>query len=355
MTTVAITGVSGLVGGRVLEAVRSRGTVDRIVGVDLRPPSDADTTGLVFRETDICDAAAVQTALEGADVVVHLAFQLDPLRDAARMRAVNVDGTRNVFEAAAAVGARKIVYTSSAVVYGAHPDNDVPLTEEAPLRANPDFPYAEHKHEVEAWLERWIPDHPELVATVLRPAIVAGPGVDNFIVRALQGPRWLVVAGHRPPLQFVHVDDLAAAVDHVVDLDLPGAYNVGAEGWLSTDEVAAILGRKFLEVPEEVAFAMTERTYTLGVGEVPPGMIHYAMHPWVVSVDKLVATGWRPRHTNRDALAVIATEYADRLAVGRYVTSRTQVRRAAGVTLGVAGGLLALGWVARRRGKDDDA
>ena len=60
------------------------------------------------------------------------------------MRDFNVRGTRNVFESARAAGASKVVYVSSGVAYGAHPDNDVPLTEESPLRANPDFPWADY-------------------------------------------------------------------------------------------------------------------------------------------------------------------------------------------------------------------
>jgi nucleoside-diphosphate-sugar epimerase len=352
VTTVAITGVSGLVGQHLVDQLRGTSAVDRIIGLDRRAPT-GNADDVEFREVDVRDAAAVAAGLDGAEVVVHLAFQLDPLRDEAAMRAINVDGSRNVFDGAAAVGARKIVYASSAVAYGAHPDNDVPLSEESPLRANPDFPYAEHKREVELLLGDWVTAHPDLTVTILRPAIVVGPGIDNFIVRAMQGPRLLAVAGHRPPYQFVHVDDLTAAIEHAIVHDLPGAYNVGAEGWLSFDELAAVLGRKVFEVPEEVAFSMAERTYALGLGELPPGLVHYQMHPWVVGVDKLVATGWRPRHTNRDAVALIASETGDRLAFGRYVTTRQSVRRAAGLSAGVAGGLLALGWLARRN-RDGD-
>ena len=237
-------------------------------------------------------------------------------------------------------------WRSSTVVYGAHPDNTVPLTEESPLRANPDFPYAEHTRDVDRWLGQWADRHPEVTVTRLRLATVVGGGVDNFFIRSLLAPRLPSVRGHRPPYQFVHVDDAVAAIARAVEHDLPGAYNVAAEGWLSFDEIAAILGRRALDVPEEVAFSAVERLAATGIWELPVGAVHYVMHPWVTSADRLVATGWRPRHSNRDAAVELARDLGDRLVVGRVATSRRQVRRAAVVGAGVAGGLLALGVLA---------
>lgn len=353
MTTVAITGAAGRLGQHVRERVRALDSVDRVVAIDAAPitdPGDADG-----RRVDVTDAAAVAAALHDADVVVHLAVRLDPHDDLTAMRRVNVDGTRHVLDGAAAGGARTVVLASSAAVYGAHPDNEVPLTEDSPLRANPDFPYVEHCREVEQGLAGWRDTHPGVTVTSLRLAMVVGAGVDDMVTHALLGPRLPSVRGHRPPFQFVHVDDAAAAFAHAVEHDLPGAYNVAAEGWLSFDEIAAILGRRALDVPEEVAFTAVERLAALGLSELPVGAVHYLMHPWVVSVDRLVATGWRPQHSNRDAAAQLAAELGDRLVVGRVATTRRQVRQTAAVGASVAGGLLALGIAARRRrGREED-
>ncbi len=351
MTTVAITGATGRIGVRVLDLVRTLASVDRVVAVDLQP--SAEHPDVEFRPADVTDPDAVRAALEGADVVVHLATRPDPGDDVQRMRRVNVDGTRHVLDAAAAAGARTVVLLSAAAVYGAHPDNDVPLTEDSPLRANPDFPYVEQAREVEQWLAGWRNDHPAVTVTSLRLAMVVGAGIDNVFTEALLGPRLPSVRGHRPPFQFVHVDDVASAVAHAVEHDLPGAYNVAAEGWLSFDEIAAILGRRALDVPEEIVFTAVERLGALGLSHLPVGAVHYLIHPWVVSVDRLVATGWRPRHSNRDAVAELATHLGDRLVLGPVSTTRRQVRQTA-AGAGVAGGLLALGLMARRRrGKDD--
>jgi UDP-glucose 4-epimerase len=349
--TVAITGVSGLIGRRVLDAMLAARSVDRVVGLDLVAPEAVDTDRFSFHRVDVTDADAVAAALEEVDVVVHLAFRMDPMDDLDRMRRINVDGTRHVVEAAARVGAHRVVYASSVTAYGAHPDNDVPLTEESPLRANPDFAYVEHKRDVERWLDQWEADHPDVTVARLRLAMVVGTGADNSFIRALLGPRLPSVRGHRPPFQLVHVDDVTTAVVHAVEHDLAGAYNVAAEGWLSFDELSAILGRRALDIPEEVAFTTVERLAAFGLSELPVGAVHYLMHPWVVSADRLVATGWRPQHSNRDAAAHLAAELGDRLVLGPVSTSRHHVRQAAAVSAGVAGGLLALGVLARRRSR----
>lgn len=353
MTTVAITGATGRIGVRVLDLVRALPSVDRVLAIDLRQPTSMPE-GVEFRPADVTDPAAVGAALEGAQVVVHLANRLDPGGDIERMRRVNVDGTRHVFDAAADAGARTVVLMSAAAVYGAHPDNDVPLTEDSPLRANPDFPYVEQVREVEQWVAGWRDAHPDVTVTSLRLAMVVGEGIDNVFTEALLGPRLPSVRGHRPPFQFVHVDDVASAVAHAVEHDLPGAYNVAAEGWLSFDEIAAILGRRALDVPEEIVFTAVERLGALGLSHLPVGAVHYLIHPWVVSVDRLVASGWRPRHSNRDAVAELAAHLGDRLVVGPVSTTRRQVRQTAAAGAGVAGGLLALGLMARRRRGADE-
>src|SRR5205814_10540096 len=118
--------------------------------------------------------------LEDIDVIVHLASVVDPIPDEALMARVNVEGTRRVLEAAAAVGIRKVVRVSSAAVYGAWADNRVPLTQDAPLRPNPGFSPAVHAAEVERMLAEWRDEHPGSLVTILRTAPVLGPGAERL-------------------------------------------------------------------------------------------------------------------------------------------------------------------------------
>ncbi|MEX1163513.1 MAG: NAD-dependent epimerase/dehydratase family protein [Nitriliruptor sp.] len=342
----AVTGAEGLIGRRLVDRLVGDPRVSRIIALDVAEPSGSPRPKVERRRADVRDPA-IASVFHGVDVVVHLAFVLDPSRDEAAMHAVNVGGTRTVLQAARDAGVRKVVYVSSATVYGAHPDNPLPITEDRPLRPNTPFNYAEHKAEIERWLWPWVEQQHDMVVTVLRPSIVAGPGVSNFISRQLDAPRFNAIRGHKPPIQFVHVDDVASALQHTIHHDLPGPYNVSSIGWLSFDEVTAIAGRKVLEVPEELAFTLADRLWKLGVGEAPAGQVPYLMHPWVVSVDALVATGWRPERSNRDALAEMAAEHADELVLGPLHTRRSRVRVVAAVTVALGTGVIAA--VAHRR------
>ncbi len=335
MRTIAITGVGGLIGRRLVAALASREDIERLIGIDRLAPDGLTAPALVVQSADVRDPDLAE-GLEGVDALVHLAFQLDPLHDEDHMRSVNVAGTRNVIEAAHRAGVGHVVYLSSVAAYGAHPDNEVPLSETSPIRGTPGFNYAEHKAEIEQWLASRGPAiGPDL--TVLRVAPVLGPGVQNFISRWFEAPRVTLVKGHKPPLQFVHLDDVVAAIVHVLDRHLTGVYNVSAEGWLSLDEVTAIVGRRTVEVPEEVAFSSAERLWRLGIGEQPPGLIRHIMYPYVVDPSRLIATGWQPRHSNRDALDVFAQEHRRYLALAGVRATKGTVALGATALAGLAG------------------
>ncbi|MDP8961023.1 MAG: NAD-dependent epimerase/dehydratase family protein [Actinomycetota bacterium] len=335
----AITGVGGLIGRHLVDRLEGGGEVRRVVGLDVAEPAGlSPSSRLELRIADVRNAGLARH-LEGCDVVVHLAFVMDQLADLGAMHAINVGGTRNVFESAEKAGVGKIVYVSAGVAYGAHPDNDFPLTEDSPLRANPDFPYAEHKLEVERWLWRWAREHDDVAVAVFRPGVVAGPDVDSPWVRQLlEFPRYIAVKGYRPPWQFSHVDDVAAALEHAVLEDIRGAYNVACEGWLSFEEMLDLTHQKPLEIPEEIAYPVADRLWRFGFAEGPPGALHYLMHPWVMSVERLLQTGWRPRHTNREALRELYENHKGYVLVRR---GRRIPKRGLRLGAGLGGGLLA--------------
>src|SRR5687768_12157131 len=124
--TVAVTGAAGYLAGRLIDELCDDDSIGKVLGFDVRVP-DRSHPKLVFDSVDVRDPA-LEARLKGVDVLVHLAFVMDPIQDESFMRDVNVNGSQNVFRCAGRAGVEKIVYTSSAVAYGAHPDNDVPLT-----------------------------------------------------------------------------------------------------------------------------------------------------------------------------------------------------------------------------------
>ena len=323
--TIAITGVSGYLGQRLLDALEKDPDVERIVGTDVAAPAAWAAKVVVHRLNKVGPGLA--DVWKGVDTVVHLAFVVNPMRDDRLMHEINVGGFRNVLDAVAATGVRKFVYTSSVSAYGAHPDNPVPLTEDSPLRANPEFNYAEHKAETEEILDGWQKEHPEVLVTVLRPAIVFGPHVSNFISRTLEAPRFLAVKGYSPPLQVVHEDDVASALRLCVQRDLPGVYNCAADGAIEQAEVLALAGKKRLEIDEDTIVPLATAMWKLGLSETPPGEVNFLMYPYVISNAKLQAAGWTPRSSNREALLATFEANRDYVTIGTVRMRRQDLRR----------------------------
>ncbi len=216
------------------------------------------------------------------------------------------------------------------------------------MRANLDFSYAAHKLEVEYVVREVEEQFPELKITVFRPAIVFGPHVDNAWSHALELPILFAVQGHAPPLQFVHEEDVAAALALAVFEDLSGVYNLAADGWLEADDMLSIIRRPKIDLPEPVAFSLAERMWSLGLAEAPAGMLHYVMHPWIVSTEKLSSAGFTCRHSNLDTFIHGAERARENIRLGRASVKRSGLARGAAAGFGVAGALTALRMLRRR-------
>lgn len=344
MTAVAITGVSGRTGQRLLRLLDHDSGIERIVGLDLRESSFRPRR-LEFHTADIA-GADLKPLLEGVDVVVHLAALLDPLPDEDVMARVNVEGTRRLLDAASATGVAKIVAVSSAYAYGAHPGNPTPLTEDMPLRPNPAFAFAVHKAEAERMLVEWAEDHPSVVTTVLRPPFVLGGGTPASVRAWVRGHLPVRVRDATPDVQYLHVEDLASALALAVAHDLAGVHNVAPDRWMTHEDAAALAGwAPKISVSADVADRLVRRLWAAGVGDVPPGFVPLLLHPCVVANDRLRAHGWKPAHTTEEAIVACLEEEAARSRSGRRVVQAA----AAGGALAAAGAAV---WalVRRRRG-----
>src|ERR1039458_10124105 len=150
--TVAVTGPTGEIGQAVGAALERSREVGRVLGMARRPfdPAQRGWKKVSYRRGDVLDRGAVAGLVKDADVVVHLAFMI--MGGPRETSAVNLDGSRNVFQAAVSAGARRLVYTSSVAAYGFHGDNPQPLTEDVPARGSAGHYYSAQKAQVEALL-----------------------------------------------------------------------------------------------------------------------------------------------------------------------------------------------------------
>ena len=156
-------------------------------------------------------------------------------------RTFNVRGAQTVLTAAAAGGVGRVVLVTSAMVYGARPDNPVPLPEDAPLGADQDGSVVGDLLEIEQLAQRSARAHPGMAITVVRPAALVGEGVDTLITRHFEAPRLLTVKGCAPRWQFCHIDDLVSALELAVAGEVTGAFAVGCDGWLEPEQLEELV------------------------------------------------------------------------------------------------------------------
>ena len=343
---VAVTGAAGSLGAGVVCRLLAEPGVREVVAIDLDP--GADQPNVRWRAVDVRDPLLARS-IEGVDALIHLAGLHHPDVSPAERRAANVRGTRNVLEAASAVGVRHVTLVTSAMVYGAFPDNPVPLDEDAPLRAVRDDSLVGDFVEVERQAESHRHTDPGVAIAVLRPATLCGPGADSVLTRHFESPRLLVVRGSNPLWQFCHIADLESACVVAAGNGLDGPYDVAPDGWLTQAEVEAVAGKRRLELPPSVAYATAERLHRAGVTRAPASELAYLAHPWVVAGARLRAAGWRPEHGNADALRAQLDLAAEHVALGARRVGRADATRAAAGAAGATAALIGAAAVVRAR------
>jgi UDP-glucose 4-epimerase len=302
-----ITGGAGYIGSRLVDLLSRREDTERIVICDLAPPG-VYRPKTQFERVDVRDREAVRATLEraGADAVIHLAFILNPSHDEHLMYDVDVNGTHNVLEAAAAAGTGQVLVASSSTAYGAFPDNPVPLTEDDPVRGVSSFAYARDKTESDRICQLWAAAHPDRVMTIVRPCIVFGPNVDNYLVRLWTKTPFSPDAGHLDnPIQFVHEDDVVEAMSALLLGRHAGAFNVAGDGVMTLRESYEAIGTPIRRMPLRAYRGLARALWAARVSEAPPGQIEFALYPWVVSNEKLKRTaGWSARHPSRQTFEI---------------------------------------------------
>jgi nucleoside-diphosphate-sugar epimerase len=304
---------------------------------------------VTWRVVDVRDPA-LGGRLAEVDVLVHTDLDLAPASDRTARRAFNVRGVQTVLTAAAAGRVGLVILVTSAMVYGARPENEVPLPESAPLVNDLDGGVVGDLLEIEDLARRSSRTFPGMAITVARPAALVGEEVDTVVTRHFEAPRLLTVKGSAPRWQFCHVDDLVSALELAVAGEVTGAFAVGCDGWLEQDEVEEISGLRSIELPAGFTFGTVQRLHRVGITPAPATDLRYVVYPWVVDCAALRAAGWRPRFDNAAALAALLDLRAGHHAVaGRRLPGKEAAITAAGATVAVIGTAAIVRGARRRR------
>ena len=310
---VVVTGATGNVGTSVVRALVDDPQVDAVVGVARRVPSSwPDSRKVTWRAADVT-RDDLEAVLRGADAVVHLAWAIQPSRDDARLLATNVEGSRRVFDAAAAAEVGAIVYASSVGAYAPGP-KDRTVDEAWPTDGVPTSFYARHKAQVERILYRFDHAHPEIRVVRLRPGLIfkreaaseirrlfAGPLLPSPLVR----PELIPVVPDLDGLRFqaVHADDVGEAYRLAVVGDVAGAFNVAADPVLDPALLGEILGARPVRLPTELVRRAVDLTWRLRLQPTPPGWVDMALAVPVMDTTRArQELGWTPHRSATEAL-----------------------------------------------------
>lgn len=195
-----------------------------------------------------------------------------------------------------------VVLVSSAMVYGAWANNPVPITEDALLRPDVEFPFARQLGAAEQLVDEWRLSVPGRSVTVLRPAIAMAADGTSRLASALAAGMGQRPGEADPPAQFLHLDDLASAVLLAVEQRLDGVYNVAPDGCIPGERVRALAGAvPRVKLPDRLTEVITNLRWRFQRGPIPPGLRSYTRWPWLIANDRLKAVGWRAVVTNEQA------------------------------------------------------
>jgi nucleoside-diphosphate-sugar epimerase len=279
--------------------------IESIVGIARRTP-ESSAEKVEWRAADIRHADLVRL-FEGADVVIHLAWLIQPSRDEDTTRSVNVDGSARVFDAAARAGVPALVYASSVGAYSPGP-KDRAVDESHPTDGIETSFYSRHKAEVERLLDRFESEHPEVRVARLRPGLIfkreaasgirrlfAGPLLPSFLVR----PELIPVVPEIADLRFqaVHSLDVGEAYRLAATKDVRGAFNVAADPVLDSERLGQLLRARPVPVPAKALRVAADLTWKARLQPTPPGWLDMALNvPIMDSTRARRELGWTPAY-----------------------------------------------------------
>jgi UDP-glucose 4-epimerase len=302
-----ITGAGGYIGSLTVASLAEvRRGPGRIIAGDVRQaPEDRRLTGVDYITADIRDPGLGKLLLDNrVDIVVHLAAVVNPGKkpDPGFLHAVEVDGTRNVLEACLSAGVKKFIYTSSGAAYGYYSDNPEWLNEDDSIRGNPEFPYSNHKRQVEEMLADYRQRHPELKQLIFRCCTILGATAKNQITDLFDGKRVLGLTGSETPFVLIWDMDVAGAiVKGIVEEDSEGIYNVAGDGTLSMKEMARIMDKPYLALPPGLVRGALWLMKKLGVTQYGPEQVNFLRYRPVLSNRRLKEDfGYVPRKTTAE-------------------------------------------------------
>ena len=274
-----VTGATGAVGPRVVEAFNAIGQSIRTLSLDLSQPGSLPA-GVEVRIGDVTDRLAVQSAMQGSKVVIHLAALLHVVNPPPALREkyerTNVGGTANVVEAAVQAGVERVVLFSTIAVYG--DSSRQILTEDTPPR--PDTFYAQTKLAAERIVLDARRRDGGPLGTVLRLGAVYGGRIKGNYRRLLQSlarGRFIPIGDGRNRRTLIYDRDLARAAVLAVQHPVAAGkiYNVSDGQFHTLNDIIGTMCEALGRTPPRISFPIGPVRWIVGILEDAGRMIGY--------------------------------------------------------------------------------
>lgn len=308
---VVVTGATGNVGTSVVRALAADPAVTEIVAVARRVPQ-RPLERATFTAADVAESD-LAPIFRGADVIVHLAWLIQPGRDESVTSRVNLAGSRRVFAAAVAARVPSVIYASSVGAYSPGPKDRL-VDESWPTEGISSSFYSRHKAAVERDLDQLLSEQAQMRIVRLRPGLIFQRSAATEIRRLFVGPflpRTLLRSGLAPfspdvdrlRFQAVHADDVGDAYRRAVVSDARGAFNIAAAPVIGSEELAQMLRARPVKVSRRLLRGAAAATYALRLGPAEPGWVDMALGVPLMSTERAHRElGWAPRHSATTAI-----------------------------------------------------
>jgi UDP-glucose 4-epimerase len=318
---VVVIGATGNVGLELVRRLSAASEVTEILGLARRVP-DLDLPKVRWHPVDLV-TDDLDRLVRGADVVVHLAWLIQPTRDVARLWEVNVRGTVRIAAAVARLGVPALVYASSVGAYSPGP-SDRFVGESWPTHGVPTSAYSREKAYTERVLDALEARHPRIRVVRMRPGLTFSAETASHVRRLFLGalvPNGLVRPSLLPVIpslrglafQAVHTRDVADAYHAAVVGEAEGAFNLAADPVLDVQQLAAMFGARTAPMPRAVARAAVHASWTARLQPLDPGWLDLALDsPLLDSSRARTELGWQPRYAATDALRELLAGIRDR-------------------------------------------
>lgn len=304
---IAITGTAGFLGSTLLKMLLGQREVPQILALDKNPPPFSHKkikwASIDLTETGIDQKIANVLNQYKIKILIHAALLNQPLRNVEKAHEIQSVGTMHLLTGTAGAEVQKLILASTTDIYGAFPDNPNFLTEEHKIRGGRLSPFLKDKVEAEQEFLKYQKEHPECVVTILRPATILGPTVNNFKTHFLQNKIIPTVLGFDPLIQFVHETDVLRAFLKVIQEDHPGIFNIVAKGVMPLSRAIRMLGKIAVPTPSFLLYSSAEVLWNLNIGSAPGTHINFLKYLCIADGTKAwQKLNFLPIYTSQEAL-----------------------------------------------------